>query len=349
MSASQDQRLAAYVLEVWRLSLGRDPDPIALAATVAELKAGADPVGFFLATTGCDEAVRHRAEQQAVPLLFPAGHYYSPIVHPAELAKSGFRDRRSADTLPGLRIDYGAMRVLFETLIDAAGDVPLPEEPGPGGIRYFSRNPMFGVGDAIILSGMVRHLRPRRWIEVGSGFSSAVLLDTLDRTPGLATRLTFIEPYPDRLDKLLAGADRDRATILQTPIQDVPLAMFDDLEAGDVLFLDTTHISKTGSDVNHEVFQILPRLASGVVVHFHDVFGDLEYPDDWIFTENKSWNEQYLLRAFLMFNESFEILYANHGFAHACTDLVKTRRPEILDNPGGGLWLRRRDGKPNQS
>ena len=118
--------------------------------------------------------------------------------------------------------------------------------------------------------------------------------------------------------------------------------VFATLERGDILFLDTTHISKTGSDVNHELFEILPRLSSGVVIHFHDIFADFDYPEDWIYDQNRSWNELYVLRAFLMYNESFEIIYANDAFAAARSELISEKCPQILENQGAGLWLRKK-------
>jgi predicted O-methyltransferase YrrM len=275
------------------------------------------------------------------PLLVPPGHYYSPIVDPDELRRQGFVEQRQGDRLQGIEIDLATMEALFADLMAAYGAHRLPVH-ADASCRYYSDNNMYGVGDATILSALLRHFRPKRWIEVGSGFSSAVLLDTLDRTPGLETRLTFIEPYPDRLDALLRGTDRTRVTIIQAGVQSVPLNTFDALEAGDVLFLDTTHVAKTGSDVNHEFFQIMPRLASGVIIHLHDIFADLEYPEDWIFQENRSWNEQYLLRAFLMCNRDFEILYFNDLFARERGALVEARCPALLTKPGGGFWMRKR-------
>lgn len=275
-----------------------------------------------------------------VPLFVPPGHYYSPVVRPADVVRQGLLDAQSSDGLLGLAIDYPAMATLFAALMDANDGRSFPVTRDPAW-RYFSANEMYGPGDAVVLAAMLRHLRPRRWIEVGSGFSSAALLDTLDSTAGLLTEVTFIEPNPERLDALLRDADRERVTVLQSGIQDIPLAVFDKLSPGDVLFLDTTHVCKTGSDVNHEFFQVLPRLASGVVVHLHDVFANFEYPAQWVIEENRSWNEQYLLRAFLMYNSKFEVLYANDGFARNRRDLVQARCPAILANPGGGFWMRK--------
>jgi predicted O-methyltransferase YrrM len=276
------ERLHASLLtlqaQVAALTTGQDR----LAREVAQLRAASLPAAV-------QAPVPTRLD---VPLLVPPGHYYSPIVNPDELRQQGFVEQRQQDQLQGIEIDLTAMEALFADLVAAAGAHRLHVH-ADASCRYYSDNEMYGVGDATILSAMLRHFRPKRWIEVGSGFSSAVLLDTLDRTPDLATRLTFIEPYPDRLDGLLRGTDRARLTIIQVGVQSVPLETFAALEAGDVLFLDTTHVAKTGSDVNYEFFQIMPRLASGVIIHLHDIFADLEYPEDWIFQENRSWNEQY--------------------------------------------------------
>ena len=283
-----------------------------------------------------------QSETSAVHLFVPPGHYYSPIVQPAHLVRRDPATQSENDVAEGLGINYTAMEALFDTLVRANGTHAFPVLQHTD-FRYYSDNDMYGPGDAIILAAMLRHFRPRRWVEVGSGFSSAVLLDTLDRDADLQTQLTFIEPNSERLDALLRGSDRSRATVMKVGVQEVPLTVFDQLAAGDVLFLDTTHVCKTGSDVNHEFFHILPRLAPGVIVHLHDVFFDFEYPDDWVYRENRSWNEQYLLRAFLMFNTAFEVLYTNDGFARARPDLVRARCPAILTNPGGGFWMRKRE------
>ncbi len=125
-------------------------------------------------------------------------------------------------------------------------------------------------------------------------------------------------------------------------MQAVPLSYFDDLQRNDILFIDSTHVVKTGSDVVFELFEILPRLHSGVVVHFHDVFYPFEYPREWVIDRNYSWNELYALRAFLMGNRDWEILFFNDYMARTERPRLRQQAPEMLANPGGGLWLRRR-------
>ena len=120
----------------------------------------------------------------------------------------------------------------------------------------------------------------------------------------------------------------------------MPLELFESLQAGSLLFLDTTHVSKTGSDVNHEIFQILPRLKAGVIIHFHDVFHQFEYPPSWILKENRSWNELYMLRAFLMYNSKFEIMFFNQLIARRHPEMLLAASEKAARNAGGGLWLK---------
>jgi len=126
---------------------------------------------------------------------------------------------------------------------------------------------------------MIRHLKPARFIEAGCGMSSCVILDTLEAMK-LNTRLTLIEPYPEFLLQLIQPGDRGRFELKQQCMQDVPLDLFTSLEDGDILFIDTSHSSKIGSDVNHIFFQVLPLLKKGVYVHFHDIWYPFEYPVD---------------------------------------------------------------------
>ena len=275
-----------------------------------------------------------------IKMFVPAGHYCSPIVDPDALRASSFETTRANDNLLGINIDFDLMELLFRDLMSLTPNLPLPETQ-LSTQRFHLQNTMYGIGDAAILSKMIHWLKPSRIVEVGSGFSSAVILDTLDML-GLDTHCTFIEPYTSRLDSILRPEDVSRVDIIRNNVQDVDLGTFAQLRHNDILFLDTTHISKTGSDVNFEIFEVIPRLPSGVIIHFHDIFDKFEYPDQWIYGENRSWNEIYTLRAFLMYNDAFEIIYANHAFAKNRGAVVAELRPELLRNCGGGLWLRKR-------
>ena len=128
-------------------------------------------------------------------------------------------------------------------------------------------------------------------------------------------------------------------------VQDVDTRIFAELDAGDVLFLDSSHVAKTGSDVNHLCFEVLPRLRQGVRVHFHDIFLPADYPRQWVLNENRSWNEQYVVRALLMFNSAFRVLFgSSYAFAaHAVALRQALRDPGGAYYGGGSLWIEKSD------
>ena len=275
-------------------------------------------------------------------LAFRPGHFYSPICSPDDLARH-YTDPRTTDgrvDIPGIDLNEAGQRALWSQWAQFLAEFPFTPDAQPS-FRYRSDNRNFAVGDATVLYCMLRHLKPKRMIEVGSGFSSACALDTIERYLGNTVTNSFIEPYPDLLKSMLKPGDLERITIIPSPIQDVAIDTFEALASGDILFIDSTHIVKTGSDVVHELFQILPRLKPGVVVHFHDVHYPFEYPSEWVMERNYSWNEVYALRAFLMYNSAFEVMFFNDAFARLSSDLVARDAPAMLTNPGGGLWLRR--------
>ena len=177
-------------------------------------------------------------------------------------------------------------------------------------------------------------------IEVGSGYSSCVTLDTNALHFQNQIARTFIEPYPDLLHSLLQPGDRARIEIIDRGLQDVALSRFHALEANDILFIDSTHVAKTGSDVNYIFAEILPTLRPGVYIHFHDIFYPFEYPKAWVF-EGRAWTEAYLLRAFLTCNREFEIVLFNTFLERFHRPYFLQHMPLCLLNEGGSIWLRR--------
>lgn len=201
--------------------------------------------------------------------------------------------------------------------------------------RYYEDNTTYGVADALLLYGMIRRAQPENIIEIGSGLSSAVMLDVNEYIFDNKIRLHFIEPYPQRLKKILK--DTDHIRLEEKNLQEIEPDLFDELTEGDILFVDSSHMVKRGSDVNKIVFEILPRLKPGVYIHFHDIMMDFEYPVEWL-SNGWVWNESYLIRAFLMNNEKYEIIFF--------CDMWNKRFEEtgLFDNFVGGanLWLRKR-------
>jgi hypothetical protein len=278
----------------------------------------------------------------SAPLAYAPGHFYSPICDPTELQRR-HRDPWTnplPSELPGIDLAHDAQVRLWETWRPFFDDVR-EALADAAARRYRLPSASYDIGDAIIYACMLCYLRPARLVEVGAGSSSALALDIFDHFFAEWPRVAFIEPYPTLLQSLLKPQDRARIEITTSGVQDVPLSYFDELQRDDVLFIDSTHVVKTGSDVVFELFEVLPRLRSGVIVHFHDVFYPFEYPREWAIRQNYSWNEIYALRAFLMGNRDWEIIFFNDYFARVEKMRVERDAPEVLRNPGGGLWLRR--------
>jgi predicted O-methyltransferase YrrM len=269
----------------------------------------------------------------------PPGHFYSPFPDLTEYESRVDRLLDPDRELRGIDLREQQQLSLLDELAPLFEDSPFPVERGDD-FRYWFDNPAYAWADGLILHAMLRHVRPRRVVEVGSGYSSAMLLDTVDRWLEPGVEVTFVEPYDELLRSLLRPGDDERVTILDVGVQDVDAAVFTALGAGDVLFIDSTHVVKAGSDVNHLVFEVLPVLAPGVVVHVHDMFHGFEYPADWV-REGRAWQEAYLLRAFLMYNPSFEIRWFHHLMWLRHREALEKRLPSAVHNTGGNLWLAR--------
>lgn len=272
--------------------------------------------------------------------FYPPGHFYSPVPDLADIEAQADRLFGPHRELPGVQLRTDQQLELFRKLAALAREAPLPAVPGTTA-RYGVENPNYGIGDASMLQAMLRHLRPSRYLEVGSGYTTALALDTSERYLEGAMTVTAIEPHPELLRSVTRPGDN--LEVLAEPVQSVPIERFRALGAGDVLFLDCSHVLKTGSDVQHLYTNVLPVLAAGVHVHVHDVFWPFEYLRHWV-EEGRAWNEAYLLHAFLLFNGAFEIVLWNHYLAMEHPDVVAAELPTMMQTPGGAFWLRRGQG-----
>ncbi len=270
----------------------------------------------------------------------PPGHFYSPIpdFEFVEQHSATLFDRRTQH-VPGIAVDVDAQRALIEIFAKFYDEIPFRAERSHG-LRYHFDNSYFSYGDAISLYSMLRCFQPQRVVEVGSGYSSAVMLDTNDRFLSRGIQFSFIDPNPERLQSLLNEQDRADHELIVANVQDVPLDCFQALEANDILFIDSSHVIRIGSDVVHLLSVVLPALKQGVVVHFHDIFWPFEYPEAWI-RDGRAWNEAYGLKAFLQFNSNFEILFFNSYLAIHHKEVLERHLPLFLRNPGGSIWLRK--------
>jgi hypothetical protein len=233
------------------------------------------------------QTVRSLGAALIEPSYRPAGHFYSPVPSADDVDRALKIDGGEWAGVDIGEADQVALaRELLSTMRSFAGDRWRP-------------NGMFGRADASTYRAVLEHVRPSSIVEVGSGFSTAVVLDYHDVHGPVD--LTCVEPYPERLREVVR--DGDPVTLIQSPVQDVDPGLLADT---DLLFIDSTHVGKAGSDVTYLLFKVLPRARPGTWVHVHDVFWPHGYPAKWL-QQRRGWNESYLLRAFLMYNDTWQV------------------------------------------
>jgi Methyltransferase domain len=274
--------------------------------------------------------------------MFPSGHFYSPVVDPEDpyVQRALSLEAQPDESVPGITLDENVMLRWFERMGAEYMNAPFSSHRLAPSLYYYD-NPFFSLADALGLWTFFTHARPQRYIEVGSGFSSCAAIDANERLLAGGAKLKFIDPHPQRLLDLLPQISPYRLCIERKPLQEVPLSIFEELETNDILFLDSSHVVKTGSDVLDYLFRIFPVLRPGVLIHVHDIFFPFEYPRDWVVEEGRSWNEAYLLRAFLTNNSDFRVLFFSDWFYKCRRHLLGIHMPLCVQNRGGSLWIQR--------
>lgn len=264
--------------------------------------------------------------------------YYSPIPDLDALPAATWVE---ASPMPGvdLRIE-ASLAFLQHELAPFVAEYAPPDGPPGTAHGYYRANSMYGKVDGEVLYAMVRHVRPERITEIGAGWSTRVIRDAMAANAEAGhpvRRHRIFDPHADEVVKRMG----DGVDLVPLPAQEIPIEVFDELAAGDILFIDTTHTVKPGSDVLRLTLEVLPRLAEGVVVHVHDFFRPFEYPRFLMEDHGVYWQEHYLLQAFLAFNERFEVMIANHALGRLRRDEVAAVIPGLpATSPGSALWLR---------
>ncbi len=270
----------------------------------------------------------------------PPGHFYSPIPSLTDILKNENRIWNEQKlSIPGIDLCTDEQFLLLKEFEVFYKDLPFKDHKTDQ-LRYFFLNVFYSYSDAIFLYCMIRHARPNNIIEVGSGYSSCVSLDTNELYFSNSINLQFIEPYPETLRSLIKNTDYPLIKIHESNLQDIPIDLFKNLASNDILFIDSTHVSKIDSDVNYIIHEILPVLSKGVYVHFHDIFYPFEYPKEWTL-DGRFWNEQYILRAFLQYNSQFKIVLFNTYLELFFREKLENRFPLIFKNTGGSLWIKK--------
>jgi len=262
--------------------------------------------------------------------------YYSPIpdLHglPAETWST-------ADPMRGIGFDLDAQTTFLHEELSEPLRAFVPDETVGADYRYDVNNPSYPLPDARALFAIVRRLRPRSIVELGSGQTSRVIAQAcrMNAVDGHESTYRAFDPFPTAVDAGLPGLT-DLALV---DAQAVPEDVFSELSSGDILFVDTTHTVKLGSEVNRIILRVLPILAPGVLVHFHDIHLPYEYPRYLIEDYGLCWSEQYLLQAFLCLNPSFEVLCAVHALCRDRPEAAAAAGLASKGQDGGAFWIRR--------
>ena len=248
-------------------------------------------------------------------------HFYSPV--PDTRALGGRADLWETDSeMPGVDLRAGEqlerLRSVFAALRHEC-DFQLSAAGAPH--DYFIRNGAFGLTSAAVLHCMIRHFAPRAIVEVGSGHSTYVAARAarMNASDGKPAALVAVEPYPN---EVLRGGFPGLTRLIARQVQEVGLSLFTDLQAGDILFIDSSHVVRMGNDVVFLFLDVIPRLRKGVVIHVHDIFFPGQYPREWVMRQRRFWAEQYLLQALLACNPSFEVLW--------CDSLMQLKHPDAV-------------------
>jgi len=277
----------------------------------------------------------------------PPGHFYSPIPDYDEIRNRDYKNDQKLKEIPGIDLKESHQLELVESFAEFYRELPWKDHAEGQTLRYYYDNIYFSYGDVITLYSVMRKFKPKRIIEIGSGYSSAAMLDVDGLFFNGSIQFTFIDPHPERLRSLVPEKGLRRYTVVELPAQQVDVTEFEKLGKGDILFIDSSHVSKTGSDVNYLIHKVLPVLKTGVIIHFHDILWPFEYPKKWL-KAGRVWNEAYLLRAFLQYNSSFEVLFFNSFLEQHHRKYLREKMPLMLRQPASkmtfgnsSLWLRR--------
>jgi predicted O-methyltransferase YrrM len=267
-------------------------------------------------------------------------HYYQPLINPAKHLSYSLRKDRF---LPGLDFNDSVQLKLIGSFHYNKELLEIPIEKTKEELGFYYNNGSFISGDAEYLYNILRHFRPKKIIEIGSGYSTLLSIKALENNKAEDTAYEVehicVEPFE------MSWLEKTPARIIRKKVEEVDRAIFESLQAGDILFIDSSHVIRPQGDVLFEYLEILPVLAPGVLVHIHDIFTPKDYLDSWIFKEHKLWNEQYLLEAFLTLNKEYEVIGALNYLAHHYREEFSSKCPIFLkqpDNEPGSFWIRKK-------
>ena len=251
-------------------------------------------------------------------------HYYEPIPDFRAITAEQIKRKRA---FPAIDFRLDAQRTLLNELSTYRDELIT--------LDFDFNNGFFSGFDAAVYYSLIRHLQPRRIIEIGGGYSTRIAATAL--AANQQGSLTCIEPYPE---ERLSRANL-KLELITKRVEEIDVDFFSRLEANDILFIDSSHTVKFGSDVCYEFLEIMPRLARGVWVHVHDIFFPQDYPAEWLMNRRMALNEQYLLEAFLAFSKTFSVELANYWLCLEHLDDTARLWSNASNNPASSFWMKR--------
>jgi Methyltransferase domain len=271
-------------------------------------------------------------------------HFYQPTPDTRNLNEKLWK---SPSAMPGVQIDLDEIVAWFSQIVAPLAEEfrALADDTLVEGGAFRIANNRFESVDAECLYGLIRTGKPKRILEIGMGYSTVLAAEAIERNmrddPSYSCDLKSIDPYPN---ETLVSALGSSITINRSPVQDISLSEIEALNCGDILFIDSTHVLAIGSDVQFELLEMVPRVKPGVFVHFHDIFLPREYPREWIHNQHRFWTEQYILQAFLAFNDSFKVIWPGQLMHAQRTEVLEKLIPSYCkDNASpGSFWIQRK-------
>jgi predicted O-methyltransferase YrrM len=260
-------------------------------------------------------------------------HYYEPLINAKHLIKPLSQER----VLPGINWNLDAQLTLLNSFTFQEELKVIPQN-FVSDLQFYYKNGSFETGDADFLYSLIRFKKPKRIIEIGSGHSTKIARLAIEKNNKddneYSCHHICIEPYEMRwLEK--TGVD-----VIRKRVEHLDISFFNQLEANDILFIDSSHMIRPQGDVLFEYLELLPTLNKGVIVHIHDIFSPRDYLEDWIIKENRFWNEQYLLEAFLTCNKEWEIIAGVNYLKHNHFNLLKEKLPLLtIDKEPGSFYM----------
>lgn len=264
--------------------------------------------------------------------VFPIrDHFYEPKFDHRNPAKSFFEDR----ALPGIDWNISEQISCLDKFTYAEELNNLLTEK-INTIQFHFNNEAFEPGDAEYWYQIIRSVKPKTIIEIGSGFSTLIASKAIQANrqedPGYHCEHLCIEPYK------IPWLEKLGPTIIRKRVEDIDLSFFSKLEENDILFVDSSHVIRPQGDVLFEYLEILPALNKGVIVHIHDIFSPKDYPEEWLTNNVHFWNEQYFLEAFLTHNGNWKIIGSLNLLHHKHFEKLKNIAPFLEPEHGPGSF-----------